>query len=264
MPSTVESPPPVLEATELRYGYGGGFRLDGVSFRVEAGSFTALLGPNGAGKTTLFSLLTRLFDSAGGAIRICGRDLRAEPRVALATVGIVFQQPTLDLDLSVQQNLRYFAALHGLSGRQADARITAELERLALLDSRRARARTLSGGLRRRVEMARALLHRPSLLLLDEPTVGLDIPTRLRLVEHVHALARDPRIGVLWATHLIDEVGCDDRVIMLHRGRIVASGSVRAVVCDAGCNSLGEAFARLCADPLADPLCADESGGTPS
>jgi ABC-2 type transport system ATP-binding protein len=238
----------VLEVDDLSFGYGDGFRLDGISFAVEARSFTALLGPNGAGKTTLFSLLTRLFDSERGSVRVCGRDLREASSQALASMGVVFQQPTLDLDLTVVQNLRYFAGLRGLSAREAERRIAAELERLELSERRGDKVRRLSGGCRRRVEVACALLHRPSLLLLDEPTVGLDVPTRRSLVEHVHALAREDGIAVLWATHLIDEIAPDDRVVVLHRGRVRAAGSVGDVNAAAGCASIGETLGRVIAE----------------
>jgi len=244
-PSTTDRPSPVLEVDSLGFAYGERFRLDPVSFAVDAGRFTALLGVNGAGKTTLFALITRLFDSHGGHVRVGGRDVRADPGRALAAMGVVFQQPTLDLDLTVQQNLDYFAALHGLAGRVAGLRIAAELERQELTERRRERVRSLSGGLRRRVELARALLHRPALLLLDEPTVGLDVPSRARIVDHVHALARDDGTAVLWATHLIDEVCASDHVVVLHRGRVLAGGPVEDVVRDAGVGDLGQAFARL-------------------
>jgi ABC-2 type transport system ATP-binding protein len=238
----------VLEVDDLSFGYGDGFRLDGISFAVEARSFTALLGPNGAGKTTLFSLLTRLFDSERGDVRVCGCGLREASSRALASMGVVFQQPTLDLDLTVLQNLRYFAGLHGLSAREAERRISVELERLELCERRGDKVRRLSGGYRRRVEVARALLHRPALLLLDEPTVGLDVPTRRSLVEHVHALAREDGIAVLWATHLIDEIAPDDQVVVLHRGRIRAAGSVGDVNAAAGCTSIGETLHRVTAE----------------
>ncbi len=241
----------LLAVNELSFRYAGGFALEQVSFFVRAGEFTALLGPNGAGKTTLFALITRLFESADGTIAIAGADLRREPARALAGIGIVFQQPTLDLDLSVQQNLRYFAGLRGLSGRLAEQRIAAELERLGLSD-RRERVRSLSGGYRRRVELARALLHRPQLLLLDEPTVGLDVSSRRQIVEHVHRLARDEGLAVLWATHLIDEVSDRDHTVILHRGRVRADGPVAEVVRQAGCASIGEAFATLTAADAAD------------
>jgi ABC-2 type transport system ATP-binding protein len=238
----------VLEVDDLSFGYGDGFRLDGISFTVEARSFTALLGPNGAGKTTLFSLLTRLFDSERGRVRVCHRDLREASSTALASMGVVFQQPTLDLDLTVAQNLRYFAGLHGLGAREAERRIAVELERLDLSERCDDKVRRLSGGYRRRVEVARALLHRPALLLLDEPTVGLDVPTRRSLVEHVHALARDDGMAVLWATHLIDEIAPDDQVIVLHRGRIRAAGSVGDVNAATGSTSIGETLHRVTAE----------------
>ncbi|HYN39723.1 MAG TPA: ATP-binding cassette domain-containing protein, partial [Rhodospirillales bacterium] len=165
--SSTVAPDPVLDVRGLCFRYREGFRLEGVSFAVYPGGFTALLGANGAGKTTLFALLTRLFDAEAGEIRIRGCDLRRESSRALAALGVVFQQPTLDLDLTVQQNLRYMAALHGLSGGEAERRIGVELDRLDLAAHRRDKLRTLSGGTRRRVELARALLHRPALLLLD-------------------------------------------------------------------------------------------------
>jgi ABC-2 type transport system ATP-binding protein len=242
----------LLAVDELSFRYAGGFALDRVSFVVRAGEFTALLGPNGAGKTTLFSLVTRLFESARGKIAIAGADLSREPTRALAALGIVFQQPTLDLDLSVQQNLRYFAGLQGLSRRVAEERIAAELDRLGLTEQRRERVRRLSGGYRRRVELARALLHRPRLLLLDEPTVGLDVPSRRQIVDHVHRLAFDEDLAVLWATHLIDEVFDRDHAIILHGGQVRADGPVAAVMRQAGCASVAEAYAKLTAAQAVD------------
>ena len=242
----------LLAVNELSFRYAGGFALERVSFFVRAGEFTALLGPNGAGKTTLFALITRLFECAHGTIAIAGADLRREPARALAALGIVFQQPTLDLDLSVQQNLRYFAGLRGLGGRLAEKRISAELERLGLSDRRRERVRSLSGGYRRRVELARALLHRPRLLVLDEPTVGLDVSSRRQIVDHVHRLADDEGLAVLWATHLIDEVSDRDHTVILHQGRVRADGPVSEVVRQAGCASIGEAFAKLTTARAAD------------
>jgi ABC-2 type transport system ATP-binding protein len=214
-----------LQVRGLSYSFGSRRALDDVSFEVAQGAFCALLGPNGAGKSTLFALLTRLITSAKGEIRVAGVDLGRSPRAALAQMGVVFQQPTLDLDLTVRRNLLYFAALHGLSGREAQTRIDAALERLDMAERAGELARDLNGGHRRRTEIARALLHRPRVLLLDEPTVGLDAASRANITRHVHELASEMGLTVLWATHLTDEVLPADRLVILHRGRVLADST---------------------------------------
>ena len=234
-----------LEIDGLSYGYGRGFAIEDISFRIGQGEFTALLGPNGAGKTTLFSLITRLFEAPRGQIRVCGINLRERPTKALAHMGVVFQQPTLDLDLTVRQNLHYFASLHGIGRRDAADRIDEALERLDMGERDKEKVRQLNGGHRRRVELARALLHRPDLLVLDEPTVGLDVPARRGIVEHVHDLCRTQGMAVLWATHLIDEVYPDDRVVVIHKGRILADGSVAEVNQNNSSANLTQTFHRL-------------------
>ncbi len=213
-----------LSVQGLTYDYGARRALDGVSFDIAPGAFCALLGPNGAGKSTLFALLTRLFVAPSGRIRIAGHDLAQTPLAALAQMGVVFQQPTLDPDLTVYRNLKYFAALQGLTGRTAEKRITAALERLDMAERSREPVRALNGGHRRRTEIARALIHRPRLLLLDEPTVGLDAASRAAITGHVHDLARDEGLTVLWATHLTDEVRATDRLVILHRGQVLQDG----------------------------------------
>ncbi len=213
-----------LEVSDLSFRFGTKEALDCVSFRVDQGQFCALLGPNGAGKSTLFALLTRLFVAREGRISVMGRDLHANPRAALAQMGVVFQQPTLDLDLSVARNLAYFGALHGLSRREAALRGAEVLDRLDMAERAHEKTRALNGGHRRRLEIARALMHRPRLLLLDEPTVGLDARARAAITAHVHDLARADGIAVLWATHLVDEVAPADTVLILHRGQMVQSG----------------------------------------
>lgn len=210
-----------LRVENLSFSYGAKRALDQISFDLKPG-FTALLGPNGAGKSTLFALLTRLFTAPQGQITIAGHSLAAAPRAALARMGVVFQQPTLDLDLTVRRNLLYFAALHGLSGREAETRATAALERLNMAERAQEPVRNLNGGHRRRMEIARALIHRPSVLLLDEPTVGLDAAARSAIVAHVHDLAADG-LTVLWATHLTDEIRPEDHLLVLHHGRLLAN-----------------------------------------
>jgi ABC-2 type transport system ATP-binding protein len=236
---------PVLIVKDLSYWYGAKQALDDVSFEVWPGRVTALLGPNGAGKTTLFSLITRLFDAPTGRIEIVGRSASELGAKALEPLGVVFQQPTLDLDLTVKQNLRYFAALRGLKQKDADERMRRALKALDMEERIDERVRALNGGHRRRVEIARGLLHGPKLLLLDEPTIGLDVPTRSAIVHHIHELARTDNIGVLWATHLFDEIEPDDDLLVLNRGKIVARGETKDVVAETGGKDLGGAFRLL-------------------
>ncbi len=237
--------PPALEITEMTFQFGSKLALDGVHFSVNMGQFKVLLGPNGAGKTTLFSLITRLYDSPQGEITVRGSNLRKTPRRALAQMGVVFQQPTLDLDLNVRQNLLYHAALHGMKKSHAIERIEIELTRLGMLDRQGEKIRQLNGGHRRRVEIARALLHQPKILLLDEPTVGLDVPSRREIVDHVHRLTREDNIAVLWATHLIDEIYEDDSVIILHQGQVRADGTLPEIFAQTGAENIAGAFDQI-------------------
>lgn len=234
-----------LELSEISFAYGAKKALDHVSFVVPTGRCAMLLGPNGAGKSTLFSLITRLYDSASGTIQIAGHNLRSAPLKALASLGVVFQQTTLDLDLTVRQNLLYHTALHGLDSRTGQRRIDEELERLEMRHRDQELVRNLNGGHRRRVEIARALLHHPKLLLLDEPTVGLDVPSRKTLVEHIHALTRSGKLSVLWATHLIDEIAPDDTLIVLHQGTVRAEGEIPEILELTGRESIHDAFEVL-------------------
>ncbi len=233
-----------LALSGVSYAYGSKSALDDVSFSVDRGRFCALLGPNGAGKSTLFALMTRLFVGRSGSIRIAGIDLAANPRSALARIGVVFQQPTLDLELTVQRNLTYFAALHGLTGKDAARRIDASLQRLDMGERAKERVRELNGGHRRRTEIARMLIHDPEVVLLDEPTVGLDAASRKAITGHVHRLCRDDGLTVLWATHLVDEVEAGDQLVVLHQGRVLADAGAGEV---AGDRPLAEAFLAMTA-----------------
>lgn len=221
---------PALLVEGLSYAYGRKKALDGVSFAVEPGQCGILLGPNGAGKTTLFSLITRLYDSPEGRILIAGHDLRKESTRALARLGVVFQQPTLDLDLTVLQNLRYHAALHGLARRQGEARIQAELERQGMYERRAEKVRQLNGGHRRRVEIARALACEPRFMLLDEPFAGVD-PISIIDIQKIITHLRRRGIGILITEHNVREtLGICDRAYILAGGQVIAQGNADEIV----------------------------------
>ncbi|MCF6119466.1 MAG: ATP-binding cassette domain-containing protein [Mesorhizobium sp.] len=234
-----------LDVAAVSHSYGSKRALSDVSFSIAPATFTVLLGLNGAGKTTLFSLISHLYDTRRGSIRIFGHDVSRASGEALRRVGIVFQARTLDLDLSVHQNLSYHAALHGIGGREARQRIAALLDIVDMQGRQHDKARSLSGGQMRRIEIARALLHRPSLLLLDEATVGLDIQSRAGILATIRKLVETEGIGVLWATHLIDEVDDGDHVVVLRQGELVAKGKVADVVRTSGATSIRDAFSRL-------------------
>ena len=231
-----------LDIRALHYAYGKHPALDELSFSLAEGDFTVLLGLNGAGKTTLFSLITHLYTLQRGSISLFGYDIAHQSLKALPFMGVVFQQPTLDLDLSVYQNLRYHAALHGMAPRLAKQRIAQELARAALDHLVDSKTRRLSGGQRRRVEIARMLLHKPRLLLLDEPTVGLDIESRQKILRHVRHLCQHDKITVLWATHLIDEIDESEKVIVLHQGRLLAQGDSQQIARQTKTSSIRQAF----------------------
>lgn len=239
---------PALSIAGISHSYGPRRALIDISFAVAPASFTALLGLNGAGKSTLFSLITRLFGIQTGRIGIFGHDISREPGEALRLLGVVFQPRTLDLDLSLKQNLLYHAALHGISRREASERSVELLARIGLSDRTGSKVRDLSGGQMRRLEIARALLHRPRLLLLDEPTVGLDVKARADILTHVRQLVTEQSIGVLWATHLFDEIMASDDLVVLHQGKMLARGQVPDVVAKAGGQDVHSAFMRLTQD----------------
>jgi ABC-2 type transport system ATP-binding protein len=245
MSPAVVAPTPALEVSDVSYSYGARLALDRVGFSVAPRSFTVILGLNGAGKSTLFSLITRLYATPSGRIRIFGHDVAREPGAALSRLGVVFQSRALDVDISVRQNLVYHAALHGIGRSEAVARTEQVLRQAGLADRARERAGNLSGGQMRRVEIARALLHRPRLLLLDEPTVGLDIKARATILAHVRQLVTDQGVGALWATHLIDEVAPDDDIVVLHKGRVLAHGPLAAILEATGETGMRAAFASL-------------------
>ncbi|PXY00024.1 ABC transporter ATP-binding protein [Halomonas sp. LBP4] len=240
----------MLEVDDISHRYGAHQALDRVGFSLEQGGFHALLGPNGAGKSTLIALITGLLRCRSGEIRVAGRSLSRRACEARRQLGVVFQQPTLDLDLSVRQNLLYHAALHGLGRRVAQERSDRELARQHLEARADDKVRRLNGGHRRRLEIARALLHDPTLLILDEASVGLDTASRQALNDHVRALCRERGMTVLWTTHLLDEIAPEDPVVVLCSGRVIADSRAQALCTHTGTHSLQDAFSRLTTRPV--------------
>ena len=234
-----------LQIKNVSHKFGEFKALKNVSINIDSGDFTVLLGLNGAGKTTLYSLITRLYNNNSGSIKIHNFDVREESSDALKNIGVVFQQPTLDLDLSVEENLHYHSSLHGLSFTDAKERIEEEIRRIDLTEKLKNKVRSLSGGQRRRVEIARSLLHKPKLLLLDEPTVGLDIGSRQMILKHVKSLCKKGQLAVLWATHLIDEIDKGEKVVIIHKGEIVESGDVLKIVKKTKQKNIRDAFNKL-------------------
>jgi ABC-2 type transport system ATP-binding protein len=246
---TGPEPAAALSIEGVSHRYGARMALDNISFTVAPGSFAALLGLNGAGKSTLFSIVTRLFRVQAGTVRVFGHDITTEPGEALRLLGVVFQPRTLDLELSVAQNLLYHAALHGIGRREGAKRSAEALERAGLTERGNDKVRDLSGGQMRRLEIARALLHRPRLLLLDEPTVGLDVKSRADILDHVRRLVAEDGIGALWATHLLDEIVPDDDLVLLHDGRLLAVGKTSRISADARSGDIRSTFIALTAAP---------------
>lgn len=264
-PIQAESSAYAIEFEEVNFAYGAKPALKNIGFGIRKGSFTALLGANGAGKTTIFALLTRLIVPQSGQIRLLGADLAKQPRQALAHVGVVFQQQTLDLDLSVIENLTYYAALRGLPRSQVADSIEHYLSLLDLSPRRKDIVRNLNGGHRRRLEIVRALIHQPKILLLDEPTSGLDFASRQAIVALLHQQSRDHGLTILWTTHIADEIQADDDLLILHQGGLIASGAYSDLV--GPHESLADSQQRLIAEaglaplPLSSPLISNVQAG---
>ncbi len=234
-----------LDINNVSHSFGDFVALNNVSLKIKPGDFTVLLGLNGAGKTTLYSLITRLYNNNSGSIKIYGYDVRESSTNALRNIGVVFQQPTLDLDLSIKENLQYHSSLHGISSLDASKRIANEISRVKLKEKINNKVRSLSGGQKRRVEIARSLLHKPKLLLLDEPTVGLDIGSRQMILKHVKTLCKKNNLAALWATHLIDEIDKGEKVIVIDKGKVIESGDVADIIKKSKTKNIRDAFNKL-------------------
>jgi ABC-2 type transport system ATP-binding protein len=215
----------VIEVQNLTHRYGDRVALSVVSFQVKKGEIFGLLGPNGGGKSTLFRILSTMMAPTEGRAAVAGHDVAREPAEVRRLAGVVFQTQSLDKALTVEENLRSQGHLHGLSGAPLRERMARAMEQLGLADRRKDIVETLSGGLRRRVEIAKALLHRPQVLLMDEASTGLDPAARRDLSRHVETLRQQEGVTILLTTHILEEADRCDRLVLLHQGRIVAQGT---------------------------------------
>ncbi|MDZ7268711.1 MAG: ATP-binding cassette domain-containing protein [candidate division KSB1 bacterium] len=216
---------PLVEIENLTHSYNGRPALRGVGFSVSAGEIFGILGPNGGGKTTLFRILATLLQADGGHARVGGCDVAQQPQQVRRLLGVVFQSPSVDGKLTVAENLQHQGRLHGLHRALLEQRLTALLQRFGLQERRRELVENLSGGLRRRVELAKSLLHQPALLLLDEPSTGLDPGARRELWDLLRHLQISEGVTVLLTTHLLEEAEKCDRLAILDAGRLVALGT---------------------------------------
>ena len=235
---------PAVRVDALTHRYGEFLALDRVSFTVEAGHLFGLLGPNGSGKTTLFRSISTLLHPTGGRVEVFGHDPVASPAAVRPLLGVIFQDPALDAELTVMENLTFHGSLYGLSGKLLGDRIHELLEVFDMKDRAGARISTLSGGQKRRVDLIRGLLHRPRLLLLDEPTTGLDPIARRTFWDVLHQHRRREGVTMIVATHLLDEAEACDSLALLSQGQLVATGSPAEMKARLGDEMLWIAAAR--------------------
>lgn len=221
----VEPRPPVIAIQDIVHRYDGRTALNGVSFDVRPAELFGLLGPNGSGKTTLFRILSTLMIPTTGRALILGHDAVRDPNGLRRQIGVVFQAQSIDVKLSAYENLRHQGHLYGLHGAALTARIEEMLGRVALADRAQDRVETFSGGMQRRLELAKGLLHHPSVLLLDEPTTGLDPGARRDLWQYLRILRDEERVSILVTTHLMEEAEGCDRLAIMNEGKLVALGT---------------------------------------
>ena len=231
----------VLSMTAVHKSYGSVKALNGVSFEVRAGEYVGLIGPNGAGKSTLFQIITGLFAVEQGEVEVLGQTFRNNGSKLLARVGVVFQARSVDMDMSIEENLRFHGRLFGLRGGALKSRLGLLVEQFDLVDLQKRKVRQLSGGQQRK-------LNQPRLLIMDEPSAGLDPHSRRSLVNDMQSLARHAGVAILWATHLVDEVEDADRVILLCNGKIVGNDTPSGICNIAGGADLTEAYSSLIDD----------------
>ena len=235
----------ILSISNLNKSYDSFLALNNVNLNLNCGEYVTLLGPNGAGKSTLFSILTGMLSPDQGDCVINGFSIKSQSVNALKAIGIVFQQPTIDMELSILENLNFHARLHGLKLHKLRQEIYSQLKVNKLDNKTKNKVRTLSGGERRKVELIRALLHKPKILLMDEPTVGLDPKSRKDLLHKILSLKKNNNLTTLWATHLVDEAENADKIIVLNYGKILFFGEPNELQKKTRTKSLSDAYFKI-------------------
>jgi ABC-2 type transport system ATP-binding protein len=225
----VTTPTHAVEVSELSHWYGSRQALSDVGFHIEPGELFGVVGPNGGGKSTLFQILSTFIKPSRGCVSIFGEDAVRSPERVRPGIGVVFQSPGLDKKLTAEENLWAQGSLYGLSGKALKVQVERSLVRMGLWDRRAERIEKLSGGLKRRVEIAKGMLQEPALLLLDEPTTGLDPLIRREIWDHVRQLRETTGLTVLLTTHLLEEAELCQRIAFIHEGRIVAMGTPQSL-----------------------------------
>jgi ABC-2 type transport system ATP-binding protein len=233
---------PVLDIKDLKKSYGKTQALKGVTLSIDRAEVVGLLGPNGAGKSTLFQIAAGLFAPDAGNVTLFGLDYHDHAADILKRLGVVFQARAIDLDMTVQANLAFHSALFGLAGERRKQRIHEVAELLEITELLKKPVRNLSGGNQRRVEVARALLNGPDLLLMDEPSTGLDPVTREMLVRHMQIVRKEHGTSILWATHLVEELEHADRIVLMVAGEIIATGSPAELMVSTKTSTLNDAY----------------------
>jgi len=228
----------MIEVNDLRKAFGDVEAVRGVSFSVAAGEVFGFLGPNGAGKTTTINMLCTLMKPTGGSATVAGHDVARERDDVRRHIGLVFQDPTLDVHLTAEQNLRLHAELYGVRSELVEPRLRQVLEMVGLCDRRGGEVKTFSGGMRRRLEIARGLMHSPRVLFLDEPTIGLDPQTRSSIWRYIHELRDREQITIFMTTHYMDEAEFCDRIAIMDQGQIVALDTPAALKAQVGADRI--------------------------
>ncbi|MBI2958233.1 MAG: ATP-binding cassette domain-containing protein [Chloroflexi bacterium] len=212
----------IIEVQDIKRDFGKFTAVDAISFQVQEGEIFGFLGPNGAGKTTTINMLCTLLRPTSGRANVAGFDVATQRDEVRSSIGLVFQEPTLDEYLTAEQNLRFHAYAYNVPGAEREKRISQLLQLVDLSDRRRSQVRTFSGGMKRRLEIARGLLHAPRVLFLDEPTLGLDPQTRRHIWDHIAALRKEHRLTIFMTTHYMDEAENCDRIGIIDQGGIIA------------------------------------------